>query len=115
MPASSSQALRAAIAMAIVLGAVACSTPDTRTEAERTADRALANKVVLALLDGRYLDADHIEVEARRGAVRLSGKVGSDSDLREALRIAAAVPGVQRVIDQIQVIDRMPAARAGAQ
>ncbi|MBV8210173.1 MAG: BON domain-containing protein [Burkholderiaceae bacterium] len=96
---------RWALRAAIVLGLVACSTPDSRTEQERAADRALTEKVVLALLDDRYLDADHIEVEARRGIVRLSGKVGAGSELRGAVRIAAGVAGVRRVDDELEIMD----------
>ena len=97
--------LRAVIGPAIALGIIACSTPDTRSDAERASDRALANKVAGALLDAPYLNADHIEVAASRGVVHLSGKVGSDSDLRGAVRIAAAVPGVQRVDDELEITD----------
>ena len=99
------RAARAVVAFAAVVGLLSCSTPDTRTEAERAADRALVNKVVLALLNERYVDADHIDVDADRGVVRLSGKVGNDSDLRAVLRTAAAVPGVRRVDDELEIMD----------
>jgi len=97
--------LRAAFVLAIALDLLACSTPDNRTDAQRAADRSIANKVETALRNDPYLDADHIDVDANRGVVRLSGQVGTDSDLRGALRIAAAVPGVLRVDDQLEIID----------
>jgi osmotically-inducible protein OsmY len=99
------RAARGAVALAAVVGLLSCSTPDTRTEAERAADRALVKNVELALRNERYVDADHIDVDVDRGIVRLSGKVGSDSDLREVLRVAAAVPGVRRVDDQLEIMD----------
>ena len=105
MSASAPRALRAAAALVMALCVLSCSTPDTRTEPERAADRALVNRVALALLNDRYLDADHIDVDANRGVVRLSGKVGTDSDLRGAVRIAAAVPGVRRVDDELEIMD----------
>ena len=105
MSAFAPRALRAAAAPVMAFCVVSCSTPDTRTEPEQAADRALVNQVMFALLKDRYLDADHIDVDANRGVVRLSGKVGTDSDLRGALRIAAAVPGVRRVDDELEIMD----------
>jgi osmotically-inducible protein OsmY len=96
---------RAALMLAIALDLLACSTPGNRTEAERAADRSIVDKVQTALRNAPYLDAEHIDVDANRGVVRLSGQVGTDSDLRGALRIATAVPGVLRVDDQLEIID----------
>jgi osmotically-inducible protein OsmY len=96
---------RAAVAVAALLGALACSTPDTRTPQERKADQALAQRVRAELERDPYVYAQHIDVDANRGVVRLSGKVGSDSDLRGVLRIATGVPGVQRVDDELEIIE----------
>ncbi|HUD25177.1 MAG TPA: BON domain-containing protein [Burkholderiaceae bacterium] len=103
--------VRAVMLIAVALVAVGCSipdtrtTPDTRTEQERAADRALADQVVAALRADPYTDADHLTVHVKRGAVRLTGQVGDESTLRSVLRICAAVPGVQRVDDELEIID----------
>ena len=96
--------LRAALAAAIALVVVGCATPDHRTPQERAADRALGRRVEAALQAAPYLDADNVTVEVRRGDVTLSGKVGDDVDLRTALRICSAVPGVRSVDDQLEIM-----------
>lgn len=97
--------VRAAVVLAAAVGACACSTPDNRTDSERAADRAITRQIQAALHHAPYLDADHIEVETTRGVVRLSGMVGSDVDLRTALRVSATVPGVRRVVDDLELIE----------
>jgi len=89
----------------VAAGSVACATPDTRNAQERAADLAVAARVEAALLADPYIDAEHVTVDARRGVVRLSGKVGDDRDLRQVLHICTAVPGVQRVDDELEIID----------
>ena len=98
------QTLRTASVLAVAL-VVACATPDTRTAPERAADRVIVSKVEAALAADPYLDTDHMTVSATRGVVRLSGLVADALDLQQVLRICAAVPGVRRVDDQLEVID----------
>jgi len=99
------RAVRTGILLAAAIGVLACSTPDERTDSERSADHTITKRVEAALLHDPYLDADHIDVETVRGVVRLSGLVATDSDLRAALRISWSVPGVQRVVDDLEVIE----------
>ena len=98
------QTLRAAAVLAGAL-VVACATPDTRTPQERAADRVIVSRVEKALEADPYLDTDHMTVSATRGVVRLTGLVDDALDLQQALRISAAVPGVQRIDDQLEIID----------
>lgn len=105
MTASVSRALRAGVALAITLGMLACSTPDKRSEQERALDRALARRVEAALVADPYVDADHVTVNADHGVVRLTGLVGDAWALRGVLRISSAVPGVQRVDDELEITD----------
>ena len=100
--------LQGAALVAAALSVIACSTTDARTSQERTADRAIAQRVMVALQSDPYLDVDHVDVDARGGTVRLSGKVGADDDLREVLRIAQAVPGVRLVDDELEIEDFGP-------
>jgi osmotically-inducible protein OsmY len=93
--------------LALVLVA-SCSTTPRRTEDERAADQSLADQVHNALLADADLYAAHINVEARAGVVWLTGWVTSATDSQLADRDSKAVPGVQRVVDQIEVVDWMP-------
>jgi osmotically-inducible protein OsmY len=97
--------LRAAAMLAVAAGAMACATPDRRTDEERKADLAIAGQVRAALAAQRYVDVQHIDVEASRGVVRLSGLVASDIDLRQVLRSSEAVPGVVGVVDDLEIIE----------
>ena len=100
--------LRAAVALVSAVGAVACATPDRRTEQEVAADKALVDQVHDALRADTNLYAAHINVDAKRGVVWLSGFVDSADQDRAASVDSQAVPGVQRVVDQLEVMDWMP-------
>lgn len=84
-------------------GMVACATGPRKTEAERQADRETVERVQLALNEDTLLYARHISVRADGGVVLLGGYVWTQPDLREALRIAALVPGVTKVVDQMEL------------
>jgi len=96
--------LHAAAALAAALAVAACSAPEPRTPQQQMADRALAGRVEAALRADPYVDVDHVTVDADRGVVTLSGLVGDESDWRRTLQICAVVPGVLRVIDQLELI-----------
>src|SRR2546423_11488534 len=60
----------------------------------------------------RYLALRRVEVRAAHGVVRLSGHVPKELHRREAVEIAAAVPGVVRVEDQLVSDERLTSAVA---
>jgi osmotically-inducible protein OsmY len=99
----------------VVCGAVACATGPRKTEAERQVDRETADRVQLALDNDTGLYARHISVRADGGVVSLGGYVWTQPDLDEAMRVAAAVPGVKKVIDDLELqrngIDNSPVSR----
>jgi len=101
--------LSVAALLAAVLGSWACSTPapsaSQRTAEERAADRDVADRVDDALRADSNLFSRHVIVDTRRGVVWLTGWVMSADEEREAVRVASAVPGVKRVINQIDVLD----------
>lgn len=102
---SASRALRIAVALAATSGIVACATtPPYRAPAERLADDAVAARVETALLRDPRIFARHIDVEADRGVVRLSGLVWSEDDFYEARRVALSVPGVTTVVSQLELV-----------
>jgi osmotically-inducible protein OsmY len=92
----------AVLAVGLLCGLGACaSTP--KTEQQEHADQVTAERVEAALNSDRSLFAKHINVRADNGVVRLSGYVWEASDFEEATSIAAAVPGVVRVVNDLEL------------
>jgi osmotically-inducible protein OsmY len=96
---------------AATLSVGGCATQPRRTPAERAADDATAARVEQALSGDPQIYARHIDVDAERGVVRLSGFVWSSEDFFEAKRVAATVPGVTGVISELEM---MVGGRTGA-
>jgi len=65
-----------------------------------------ADSVAGALRASRNLSGSRIEIEAQNGLVVLSGRLGHPALKAEALARARRVPGVQGVVDRLQVPDR---------
>jgi osmotically-inducible protein OsmY len=72
--------------------------------AGRETDAVLAAKVEQALHDDPYIFADHMDVVAENGIVRLRGVAVDASDLRQALALARRIAGKRRVINEIDMI-----------
>lgn len=66
-------------------------------------DAALVGRVEMALKADRYLYAEHVNVLSKNGVVTLEGMVADPWDLRTALRLAASVPGVRSVVDNLEL------------
>ena len=64
-----------------------------------------ADSVANALRASRALSGSRIEIEAQNGLVSLSGTLSSPVLKAEALARAQRVPGVQGVVDRLQVVD----------
>jgi osmotically-inducible protein OsmY len=91
----------AQLAVAVLCGVVACATP--RTDAQREADKQTAARVQSALDADKELYAKHIVVRAYDGVVRLSGYVWEPSDMNEAVQTAELVPGVTKVVNNLDL------------
>ena len=89
--------------LAMVALITACTTLPPRTPAETEADNQLESAVMQALNNDPTIYARHIDVTAREGVVTLSGFVFQGSELFEAAQIAARVPGVTSVKNQIEL------------
>jgi osmotically-inducible protein OsmY len=93
----------------------ACALGPHKSEAERQADRATAERVESALSADHELFSRHITVKADNGVVRLTGFVWDPPDLVDAERIAEAVPGVTRVVNSLELqrngMDNSPVSR----
>ena len=93
----------AALAVAILCSVAACATGPPKTDAQRQADKETAERVQAALDSDKQLYAKHITVRADNGVVRLSGYVWDPPDLNEAQSVAAEVPGVSRVVNDLEL------------
>jgi osmotically-inducible protein OsmY len=82
---------------------VACATGPRKSEAERQADKAIADRVELALAADNELYSRHIIVRADGGVVRLTGFVWDPPDIVEAERIAGSVQGVAHVVNSLEL------------
>jgi osmotically-inducible protein OsmY len=63
----------------------------------------MAERVEAALGADKALFAKHITAHADNGVVRLTGYVWEASDFQEAVSIAEAVPGVTRVVNDLEL------------
>jgi len=63
----------------------------------------MAERVEAALNSDRSLFAKHITAHADNGVVRLTGFVWESSDFQEATFIASNVPGVTRVVNDLEL------------
>ena len=66
-------------------------------------DGELEKRVKAALHSDPYFYDEHVTVSVEQGGVVLLGFVFSDSDLRDALRIASKVAGDRRVVDNLSI------------
>jgi len=99
------------VATSVAMLVAGCATPNPRTAAERAVDDDLVARVDRALRDDPNIYARHIDIDVNRGVVRLSGFVWTSDDLYAARRVASTVPGVTRVVDQLEL---MVGGRTGA-
>lgn len=71
--------------------------------ARRLADKLLETRVEQALNDDKMMLATHIDVSVHDGVATLSGIVFDDWDMRTARRIARRIPGVKRVVNNLEI------------
>ncbi len=95
--------LRLSVFSVIVCALGACAMGPPKTEAQRQADNAMADRVQQALAADKELYSRHITVKADDGVVRLTGYVWDPPDLVQAERIAGSVPGVTRVDNSLEL------------
>ena len=64
-------------------------------------DKGIEQNLDAALIQGRL--HDYVKYKVKNHVVTLTGTVDSPSTRREAERIAASVPNVQQVVNELQV------------
>lgn len=79
------------------------SAPKKETASEYIDDSYLTTKVKAAILRDPTLKSSEINVETYKGAVQLSGFVGSRSDITRAVEVTRTVRGVKAVRNDIQL------------
>jgi osmotically-inducible protein OsmY len=72
-------------------------------ERDAAADRALEHTTAAALHANPYFYDAHVSITVSNGVATLHGIVFDDWDLRTALRLARKVPGVRRVVNDLEI------------
>ncbi len=86
----------------LAVSIASCATTQPPRSAEQVAAaKQLADAVALKLSEDPNIYAVHIDVSARGGVVTLSGYVFESNDLFAAPQLAAKVPGVTSVVNQL--------------
>jgi osmotically-inducible protein OsmY len=98
---------RAAVVLVVAAGTFGCATPDPRTPDQRASDQAIASQIHSALLADSNVYSSHINVDVKGGVVWLTGWVTSAEESQAAVGDISAVPGVRRVVDQVELMDWM--------
>ncbi len=80
----------------------ACATAPPRSASEIAEDKKIEHAVIQQLAGDPSIYAQHIKVSVYRGVVTLSGYVLENREIFEAAQIAARVPGVTSVINEIK-------------
>ena len=97
------QPIRISLFFALIAFVTSCAIKPPRDASEIEADKKIEFAVTQQLADDPNIYARHIEVSVYRGVVTLSGFVTESNELFEATRVAALVPGVTSVEDQIEL------------
>ena len=102
--------LACAITLAIPLatGFAGCESyfdgADARTMGEFTDDATMQLIVKRRLIAARGVPGMRINVDVNKGVVALIGTVRTKEEREQALNIAARVPNVVKVVDQLEVV-----------
>ncbi|HUP27850.1 MAG TPA: BON domain-containing protein [Chloroflexia bacterium] len=93
-----------------VLGGFAATSLEEPVDVEdpplrlQTNDEEIAERVRYALRADAYTTDLNIEVDAENGTVYLHGQVSSLNDIEQAEQIAGAVPGVEEVQEDLEIV-----------
>ena len=73
--------------------------------ADEIENTILVKKIETALLRSEELEYRPFRIEMEDGQVTLSGYIGSEQEKRAALKVAAAIKGVESVVDNLHVVN----------
>lgn len=94
---------RPALALSVVLVAACASTAHQEGTGEYIDDSVVTTKVKAAVFDDPSLTSSEINVETFKGAVQLSGFVGSYAEINRAVFLARGVKGVTQVTNDMKL------------
>ena len=66
-------------------------------------DEKLNDEIKTAMKSDAYFYDYHVAVDTKNGVVTLRGLVFDDWDVRAAIRISKRIPGVKRVVNQLEI------------
>jgi len=92
-----------AVAVAVLCGVAACASGPPKSDEQLQADKVMSERVEAALNADKALFAKHITAHADNGVVRLTGYVWEANDFEEATYVASAVPGVTKVVNDLEL------------
>jgi len=90
------------VCLGVVLSGIAAAA--TAANVYSIPDADLRDSVQYALHADPYFHDGHVQVSVEHGVVHLHGVVFSDSDLRDAMRIATMAAGDRHVIENLTII-----------
>jgi hyperosmotically inducible protein len=97
-----SRLIKSVCAVALLGVVSACASAPPKTEAQKQADKVTAERVEAAFSADKTLYAKHITVHADNGVVWLTGYVWDRPDYDQATSVAESVPGVTRVVNDLE-------------
>jgi osmotically-inducible protein OsmY len=74
-----------------------------KRRSDPVADEKMSKQVEEALHSDAYFYDEHVTVTTKNGVVTLQGMVFDDWDLRSAVRISRKIPGVKRVVNDLEI------------
>jgi osmotically-inducible protein OsmY len=74
-----------------------------KRQIDPVADARLQRQVEVALAADPYFYSGHVSVTIQNGVATLHGIIFDDWDLRMALRISGRIPGVKRVVNDLEI------------
>ena len=90
-----------ALVFASIVGCAGSATQEST--GEYVTDTWITTKVKAALVDSPSVKATEVNVETFKGAVQLSGFVGSNTAMNEAVRLTRDIKGVTSVKNDMRV------------
>jgi osmotically-inducible protein OsmY len=74
-----------------------------KRQPDPAADARLQVQVETALASDAYFNSEHVSVTVLNGVATLHGIIFDDWDLRNAIRISRRIPGVRRVVNDLEI------------
>lgn len=94
--------LNATVAVTLI-GAIAGCVTQPRTPEQTRTDEEVARDVKSTLSADSHIYTEHIKVHVANGVAQLSGYVWNDYDMYQAQQDAESVPGVTRVVNDMEL------------